>query len=340
MKVTIEDVAKEARVSITTVSRVINNNYPVKEETRKRVEEVIEKLNFHPNILARGLINQKTDTVGIIVPSNTNLFFPTVVKGIDSVLRKKGYTIYLCDSDNNEDEEIRYVKSLLGRMVDGIIVIDPQTANIKSGFYEKISKEVPLVCINGYNEGIDCNFVLNNEETGTIEAMEYLISLGHRRIAFVRGEKSYSYDLKERVYKDILNRYGCSEYKKIINVGHGNNDYTVDNTIKTILQVLSETNAPTAFFACNDIMALGVLNACKRIGLHIPKDISVIGFDNIIISNLSEPKVTTVDQNMYTLGETAAEMLLKCINKNTHKSERIILDTKLIIRDSCKKITK
>lgn len=340
MKVTIEDVAKEAGVSITTVSRVINNNYPVKDETRKRVEEAIAKLNFHPNILARGLINQKTDTVGIIVPSNTNQFFPIVVKGIDSVLRKKGYTIYLCDSDNSEDEEIRYVKSLLSRVVDGIIVIDPQTSNMKNGFYERISKEVPLVCINGYNDGIDCNFILNNEETGAVEAMEYLISLGHRKIAFVRGEKSYSYDLKERVYNEVLDKHGYGEYKKIINVGYGNKYNTVDATMEAIQQVLNNYNPPTAFFACNDIMALGVLNACKRSGLNIPEDISVVGFDNIIASNLTEPKITTVDQNMYALGESAAQMLLKHINKNTNKSERIVLNTKLIIRDSCKKIIK
>ncbi|KAJ53428.1 LacI family transcriptional regulator [Clostridium tetanomorphum] len=340
MKITIEDVAKEAGVSITTVSRVINNNYPVKKETRKKVEEAIEKLKFNPNVLARGLINQKTDTVGIIVPSTTNLFFPTVVKGIDNVLKKQGYNIYLCDTDNSEKEEVRYVKSLLGRVVDGIIIIDPQTFNMKNGFFEEISRQVPLVCINGYNKNINCNFVLNNEETGAIEAMEYLISLGHKKIAFIRGEKSYSYDLKEKVYKDILKKYGYDQHQEIINIGYGNSYDTVDTTMKYIEDLLNLKTCPTAFFACNDIMALGTLNACKKKGLDVPEYVSIVGFDNIIISRLSQPKITTVDQNMYQLGKYAAEMLLNIINTQSKKVDRIILNTKLIMRDSCKRARK
>lgn len=338
MKVTIQNVAKEAGVSITTVSRVINNNYPVKEETRKKVEKAIKKLNFRPNVLARGLIHNKTDTIGVIVPSITNLFFPTVVKGIESVLREQGYSIYLCDTDDKEEEEISYVRSLLARQVDGIIVIDPRTKNIKSGFYEETAKEVPLVCINGYNKGISCNFVLNDEETGAAHAMEYLIGLGHRDIAFVRGEKSYSYDLKEKVYREIMEKYKNNENEKIINIGAGNTDETMELTMEKIKKTFENPSHPTAFFACNDLMALGVINACKKVGLDVPNDISVMGFDNIVISSLVEPKITTVDQNMYALGENAAHILIKNINKKDMNTQKVVLEAKLIIRDSCKDI--
>lgn len=336
MKVTIQNVAKEAGVSPTTVSRVLNNNYPVKEETRLKVETAIEKLNFRPSILARGLISQKSNTIGVVVPSITNMFFPTVVKAIEGVLKGKNYSIFLCNTDNREDEERKYINSLQDRQVDGIIVIDPQTKNIKSGFYEKISNEIPLVCINGYNEGINCNFVLNDEGIGAIEAMEYLISLGHRKIAFVRGEKSYSYDLKEGIYKEILKKY--SKYQQIINIGNGNKDDTVDRTMETIQRFLLDGNRPTAFFACNDLMGLGVLNACKKLGIDVPNDISIIGFDNIITSRLVEPKLTTVDQNMYDLGINAAKMLLKYIENQNITKEKKILKSKLVKRESCKRI--
>ncbi|MHC1681863.1 MAG: LacI family DNA-binding transcriptional regulator [Clostridiaceae bacterium] len=340
MKVNIKDVAREANVSPSTVSRVLNNNYPVKNETRKRVEEAIEKLNFNPNILARSLINQSTKTIGVIAPSINNLFFPTVIKAIEHVLRINGYTIYLCDTDDRASEEIAYIKSLMGRQVDGIIVIDPKTENIKKGFHEKISRELPLVCINGYNDGIKCSFVLNDELSGARQAMKYLIDLGHKNIAFVRGKKSYSYDLKEEVYKEILKEYGLKKNKKVINIGEGNSYDTVDNTMNIILNNLENAKLPMAVFACNDLMALGVMNACKKIGYDIPNDVSIIGFDNITISSLVEPKLTTVDQNMYLLGESAAIMLLDIIRNDNKKVGRVSLDTQLIIRNSCAKVLK
>ena len=144
MKITIHDVAKEAGVSPTTVSRVINNNYPVKKDTQERVEAAIKKLKFNPNILARGLINQKSDTIGVLVPGITNLFFPAVVKSIDLVLKKHGYSIYLCNTTSKEEEQ-KYINSLRGRQVDGIIVIGPRTDLIKNGFYEEVSDQLPLV---------------------------------------------------------------------------------------------------------------------------------------------------------------------------------------------------
>lgn len=340
MKINIKDVAKEANVSMTTVSRVINNNYPVKSETRKRVEKAIKKLNFSPNILARSLVNQNTKTIGVITPSINNLFFPTVIKGIESVLRKNEYSIYLCDTDDKSEEEINYIKSLIGRQVDGIISIDPKTENMDNGFYEDISKNIPLVCINGYNEGVNCNFVLNDETSGAEQAMEYLIDSGHTNIIFIRGEKSYSYDLKEAVYKKVLKENKLLKNKKIINIGEGNSNNTVENTMDIIYKRLKKikNKSPMAFFTCNDLMALGVMNACKKANFSVPEDISIIGFDNILVSNLVEPKLTTVDQNMYALGENAANRILHIIRNEDKELTKIILDTKLIIRGSCSKV--
>lgn len=338
MAVNIKDVAKEANVSMSTVSRVINNNYPVKAETRKRVEAAIEKLKFSPNVLARALINQNTKTIGVLVPRIDNLFFPTVIKAIESSLKNKGYSIYLCDTADNADQEVIYINSLIGRQVDGIISIDPKTENIKSGFYEKIGKNLPLVCINGYNKDIKCNFVLNDQESGTRQAINYLIKLGHKNIIFVKGRKSYSYDLKKDVYIELLKENNLLKNKHIVDVGQGNSYETVYTTMDIMLKELKDVVLPTAVFACNDLMALGVLNACKRLNYDVPRDVSIIGFDNIIVSSLVEPQITTVDQNMYKLGENAAKMLLDVIKDGNEHTRVITLNTKLITRGSCRKI--
>jgi len=338
MKVNIRDVAREANVSMSTVSRVINNNYPVKEETRSRVEEAVRKLNFSPNTLARSLISQNTKTIGILVPSIDNSFFPTVIKAIEHELRINGYSIYLCDTDDNATEEIKYIRSLMGRQVDGIIVIDPKTENMKNGFYETVGKDIPLVSINGYNNNIECNFVLNDEASGARQAMQYLLELGHENIILVRGKESYSYDIKEAVYNKLMEDNKLAAQKKIIDIGEGNSYDTVDGTMNIMSKELEKLKAPIAVFACNDLMALGVMNACKKLNFDVPKDVSIIGFDNICISNIVEPKLTTVDQNMYLLGQNASKMLLEIIENGNEEIRRIELKTQLIIRNSCSAI--
>jgi len=338
MKVNIRDVAREANVSMSTVSRVINNNYPVKEETRSRVEEAVKKLNFSPNTLARSLISQNTKTIGILVPSIDNSFFPTVIKAIEHELRINGYSIYLCDTDDNAIEETKYIRSLMGRQVDGIIVIDPKTENMKNGFYETVGKDIPLVSINGYNNNIECNFVLNDEASGARQAMQYLFELGHENIILVRGKESYSYDIKEAVYDKLMEDNKLTAQKKIIDIGEGNSYDTVDGTMNIMSKELEKLKAPIAVFACNDLMALGVMNACKKMNFEVPKDVSIIGFDNICISNIVEPKLTTVDQNMYLLGQNASKMLLEIIENGNEQIRRIELKTQLIVRNSCSAI--
>lgn len=335
VKTTIQDIAKEAGVSITTVSRILNNNYPVKKETREKVERIIKSRNFVPNYLARSLIKNKTNIIGVLVPSITNLFFSIVINGLENYMEQKDYSIIICDT-RDKKEELKQLKILIGRHVDGIISIDPSTNIIKNGIYEKISKEIPLVIVNGYNENINCNFVINNQAKGTEEALKYLISLGHKDIAFLRGQKSYSYDLKEAIYYKVLkaNNIPLNE-DYIIKISEGNSIKTVDLSMKAVKSKLCKQNRPTAIFACNDYMALGALNACQRLNILVPNQISIIGYDNIMISQISEPKLTTVNQNMYTLGTKAAELLYKDIEKLLTTKQKIVLSSNLIKRDSC-----
>lgn len=334
--VTIQDVAREAGVSITTVSRVINNNYPVKPETRERVQKTIEKLNFNPNILARSLIIRKTNTIGVVVPSAANMFFMMVVEGIEKSCRRQNITVLLSLSEGDGEREIECVNNLVSRQVDGIIVADPVTDNIEKGCYEDIVKQIPVVFINGYDKQKGVSYILNDEAEGTELALKYLMNLGHNKIAFIRGSKSYSYDIKENVYKKFEEEYKNILKKPVIlNIGDGNSVETVDNTSDIVYSLLKSEDCPTAFLACNDLMGVGVLNACSRAKKAVPKDISVIGFDNITISQLSEPKLTTVDQNMNELGGIAAQILIENISGEGRTGIKRILKTNLVIRDSC-----
>lgn len=338
VKATIEDVAKHAGVSITTVSRVINNNYPVKDSTRKKVEQAIAALNFTPNSLARGLIHKKTYTIGVIVPSITNLFFPEVVKGIERTIRQQAYTLFLCETKEQPDEERLHIQRLKERQVDGMIVIGPTVENIKNGFLENVTTEMPLVLVNGYHRGIHCNFVLSDEEMGTVEALMYLLQLGHRDIAFLRGGHSYSYDLKQEIFVDIMKKHDIAIHAhNIITIETGNSLATVDMALEAVKERMQQKNPPTAIFCCNDWMATGAINGAKQLGLAVPQDISVVGFDNIVISQISEPKLTTVDQGMFKLGESAAKLLLEVIEDNGRKQglKKVILETALIKRQSC-----
>ncbi len=339
LKATIGDVAKKAGVSITTVSRVINNNYPVSSATRRKVEDAVSRLNFTPNTLARGLIQKKTFTIGVVVPSITNLFFPEVVNGIETVMQPEGYTFFLTETLERDEKEKKHVNRLLERQIDGIIVIGPSNHIMEEGFYERITGEIPTVIVNGFNKGIKCNFVLTDEKSGIREVLEYLYGLKHRNMAFMRGRKSYSYDLKEKVYKDFFIEKSIPlNEDNIIEIESGNNIASVKMAENAISRRLAKPEPPTAVVCCNDWMAVGAVRAADALGLAVPEDISVTGFDNILVSQLNKPEITTVDQGMNDIGKSAARLLLELINGGNRQAplKKIILETKLVKRKSVK----
>lgn len=262
MSITIKEVAKKANVSVATVSRVINENYPVKKETKERVLKVIEEVNFVPNMQARELTQKKSNIIGVVVPSLTNMFFPNVVYGIETELKKNSLSIILMTTSNDKNEETKCINDLLSRNVSGIIVIDPNTSNIKNKFYHDISKKLPLVFINGYTSVPNISSISNDEAIGCEVALNYLIENNHKNILFLRGRDSYSYDIKENVYKNKMMEIGSFNPNYIIDIGQGNTIETVDNTTDLMMTLLPKLKA-TAVFACNDLMAIGVMNSCK-----------------------------------------------------------------------------
>lgn len=333
MKITIVDVAKKANVSVATVSRVMNGNYPVKLETKERVLSAIKELNFIPNMQAREFTKQQSTIIGVVVPSINNMFFPEVVNGIDSELKSTDFSLVLSCTNNNKKEEMRCINDLLSRNVAGIIVVDPNTDNINSNFYKNISDKIPIVFVNGCSVIPNISSVLNDEFLGSELALNHLLKNNHKDILFIRGENSYSYDIKEKVYVDFMKRNNNFNLEHIINIGEGNSKDTVENTTEIMLNILPLTKA-TSVFACNDLMAVGVLNACKKLNINVPKDLSLIGYDNIDLCEFVEPKLTTIDQNMFLLGTNASILLLEKIRNNNKHSKRVILNNTLVERNT------
>lgn len=334
MKVTIVEVAKKANVSVATVSRVINGNYPVKEQTRENVLRVIKELDYTPNAQARDLIKQTSTNIGVIVPSISNMFFPQVINGIEEYLNESKYSIFLCTTNGDEYRERDRINEMISRNVAGIIIVDPTVKNSKSKFFNDISKSVPIVFVNGYTNSDKISSVSNDEESGAYMVMNYLVDNGHRDILFIRGENSYSYDIKERVYIQFMKELNNFNEDYILNVGKGNSIETVNKTMECSMGILDNNKNITAVFACNDLMGIGAINACKKLNIEIPKDLSIIGYDNIELSEMIEPKLTTVDQNMYLLGKNSGILLIEKIKENNEHSKKILLKNFLVKRDT------
>ncbi|MEF9992279.1 MAG: LacI family DNA-binding transcriptional regulator [Romboutsia sp.] len=334
MKVTIVEVAKAANVSVATVSRVINGNYPVKKETKEIVLKVIEELEYTPNTQARDLIKQQSSTIGVVVPSVNNMFFTNVINGIENYFEGTQYSIFLCITNHDKKKEIDRINELIARNVAGIIVVDPNVENSRSKYFKNISKSTPIVFVNGYNNSSHISSVRNDEEVGCEIVMEYLLENNHKNILFIRGENSYSYDIKEKVYREIMEEHKNLREDYIINIGKGNDLETVNKSTEEGIRLLNQNNEISAVFACNDLMAIGIVNACKSIGKKIPDEISIVGYDNIELSEMITPKLTTVDQNMYLLGENAGILLMEKIENGNKYSKKILLNNKLIKRET------
>lgn len=334
MKATIVDVAKACNVSVATVSRVINGNYPVKLETKERVLKVIEELQYKPNTQARDLIKKQSSTIGVVVPSISNMFFTNVINGIEHYFEKSNYSIFLSITEHNKDKEISRINELISRNVAGIIIVDPGIDNVKSNYFNNISKSIPIVFVNRYSESSFISSVSNNQEEGTKIAINYLLSKNCKNIAFIRGDNSYSYDIKENIYIDMMKSINNFNEELIINIGHGNSIQTVNQTMQEGIKLLSKDKNINAVFACNDLMAIGIMNACKKLNINIPKDLSIIGYDNIELSEMVEPKLTTIDQNMFLLGENAGILLNEKIENKNKFSKNIVLNNYLVKRDT------
>lgn len=330
MSATIKDVAALAKVSIASVSRVVNGNYPVKEETRKRIEQAMKALQYIPNQQARSLSTRTSEVIGIITPSINNMFFTEVISAAEKELKKAGFSILLYSFHHERSQEQKGVKDLLSHNVAGIIALDPGNHRMKT-FYRKLSKQLPLAFVNGEYISADISYIYNDEAQGALLALTHLYDIGRRNIIFLRGGASHSYDIKEEVYHTFCQQHGLPEH--ILSIAGGNGVDTVQDATAVLEREMNRT-AFDAIFACNDLMALGSMNACKNKGRRIPEEVAILGFDNTPLASYVTPKITSVDQNMKELGMGAAQLVLDKIQGKNKSSKQIILNNRLCIKGS------
>lgn len=332
MNVTIEYIARLANVSKATVSRVINNKMDgVGTETRARVQAVIDQCAYKPNLLARGVATSKTKTIGLIVPDITNPFFPAVVKSIEAYASMHGYTVILCNTDSSPEKEKKSISTLIANRVDGVILATTRDAHSdKNQEFEKYS--IPCVLfdrrLNSDNFGVG---VFVDNEYAFYVATEMLIMHGNKSIAFVKGPDNLSTS-SERLdgYRSALKQYNLPYDPMLVVEG----DFSFAGGYNATHYLIENHAVFSAVLASNDTIAIGVIKALHEAHCKIPEEVEVVGFDNISISEMVDPPLTTMEQPIYELGSRAAEALIALIEGRTMDEPNIRLEAKLVLRQS------
>ncbi|QSE96236.1 LacI family DNA-binding transcriptional regulator [Fulvivirga lutea] len=336
VQVTIKDIARELGISPSTVSRALKDHPDISIETKKAVTELAEKLNYTPNSIALSLRQQKTNTIGVIIPEIIHFFFSTVISGIEDIAYDAGYSVIVSQSNESYDREVMDSKALFNNRVDGMLISlsreTTQFDHLKSLF----DRGVPMVFFDRVTDAINCSKVVVDDFGGSFEATEHLINQGYKRIAHLSGPKSLTIsEVRLEGYKAALAKHNIPYDEKLVMRDKASEDE--QSAKKLTEQLLSGPNPPDSLFAINDIAALGAMMAAKEKGLKIPKDFGIVGFSNWRFTSLTEPPMTTVNQPGFEMGQEAARLLIKQIeakNDEVIEPETVELKTNLVIRGS------
>ncbi len=333
---TILDIAREAGVSKSTVSRILNNAENVSPRTRQRVLEVMLKYRYRPNIFARGLGGRRTGVVGVIVTDITNPFYSILVRGIEDVCRVYRYNIFLCNTDGREEEERIHIESLTERRVDGVILASTMlNEDSLAGLLERGVKVVLVARLLEDNSSF--NYVVVDNAMGGYLAAKHLLTLGHKRIAYIAGPWFSSPNLDRFAgFQKALGEIGLGVDEKLIVQG----DFTMESGYLAGMKLAkSSSPRPTAVFAANDAMAIGAMEAFSELGIDVPHEMSVIGFDDIPLGALRCIQLTTVSQSIYDQGAISGRTLIERILEPEKEGiQQIVLPPKLVVRKTCARV--
>ena len=323
---TIGDVAAQAGVSIATVSKVINGRYGVAPATLERVQAVIDELGFESSLVARSLRSRRTNVLGIVV-ADIEPFSAELLKGAGAAIRERGYELIVYSgSGHGKDHsgwERRYISRLGGTLTDGIILVTPTVVDVDDG--------TPVVAVDPHTGPSTLPSVHSDNLAGAITATRHLLQLGHRRIGFLAGRPDLeSARQREQGYRRALADAGIAVDPNLIRVG----DYELEMSQEPARQLLTLDDRPTAVFAANDLSAMQTMHVARTLGLDVPGDVSVVGFDNIPESALIEPPLTTIDQSIQEMGRRAVELLIDVIEGETGRALQVTLPTRLVVRQS------
>jgi LacI family transcriptional regulator len=332
---TIRDVAAHAKVSVSTVSHVLNGTRYVEPETEDRVRAAIEALGYRPNSVARSLRRRRTGTIGLLVPDNSNPFFAEVARAIEDAGFTEGYNLILCNSDGSASKEAAYVDVLLSKQMDGLLLIS--SGNRPDPLQSILRARVPVVVVDRRLDDLPVDQVLVDNEEGGYQAGRYLVQLGHRRIGCITGPSSLSPSADRIVgFRRALGEAGIALPPEAIVRG----DFQYAGGEAATYELLKRRLGLTAIFVLNDVMAIGAINVLSRAGLRVPDDVSVIGFDDIPQTRAMMPSITTIAQPIAELGKVSISLLLDQIKKGPKPPTRIVLPTTLVERESCRAIVR
>jgi len=335
MRVSIKDIAKAAGVSHSTVSRALSDSPLVSSETKARIQRLAKEMGYSPDSLARSLVTRQTRTVGVVVTTIADPFIAEVVQGIEATAQDHGYTVILCSSGLVPEREIAAVETLRSKRVDGVIVTSSRIGALYLEHLERIG--VPIVLINNLNEDsgrYTFTVTVDNRRGGYI-ATKHLISLGHRRIAYVTAPADHSSDLDRLTgYQQALGEAGLESAPVLIVPGNGRSD----GGERAMERLAGLRPLPSAVFCYNDMTAVGLMTAARRVGLSVPQDLAVVGFDDIPFARYCHPPLTTIAQPKIDMGQLAMKMALSLmtIGDESAKEElsNVVVQGELIVRAS------
>jgi DNA-binding LacI/PurR family transcriptional regulator len=327
---TMADVAREAGVSVATVSRLLNNQETVSPDTAARVYAAIEKLSYEPNILARNFRKNESRVVLILAPNVTNPYYAHILSGIGDTVTKLGYSALIFTTKDDPALEHEALDMLKKRRADGAILMASHLGGKRLLEY---SKEFPLVQCSEYDPEVDIPHVSIDNYKATVDSMEYLVGLGHKHIAIISSENDYiSTSLRLKGYKDTLTKHGIAPNDDYII--YASRDYSFKSGKVKAKELLGVSPRPTAIFCISDTLALGAITAAKELGMRVPEDVTVIGFDDVEHTTMFHPYITTVAQPCYELGKQSANLLYAEMSQRRDIPRQVILEHKLIIRES------
>ena len=331
MPVTMRDVAQKAGVSIKTVSRVVNNQGELAESTRQRVLSVIEALGYRPNRVARGLVTQRTYSIGLVVSDITNPFFPEVARGAQDIAWANGYNVFLCNTDGDPDQERATLQSLADHAVDGIIVYPSYDSKERliafADYYH------PIVVINLFFEHPGVSHLLVDNYQGAKLAVDYLRAKGHTAIGMLTGVQDPTPDRVRRI-QGFQETLAASDIQVVNDWIVPSRDPTFECGYEAARKLLTTYPQITAVFAYNDLLALGAIRACHDLGRVVPTSCAIIGYDDILWAETATPALTSVRVDKYDLGRQAMTRLLAMLDAPETTFQPIHLDVELVLRES------
>ena len=333
---TIKDIARELNVSSSTVSRALKDYPGISSETKRKVKELADKLNYRPNAIALSLRKSRSFTIGVIIPEVVHFFFSTVISGIEEVANSRGYNVILTQTNEKLDREKSSIETMLSNQIDGVLVSYSKETTDFDHFTRLLDKGFPIVFFDRVPDIDQSINVVVDDYSGAFEATKHLIQQGYRKIVHLSGPSNLKISQERaRGYKDALNYFGIpSEPNFIVECTKG----TDDEAQKIAAEILEKFPVkPDAFFANNDMAAVGAMLACKAAGLKVPQEVGIVGFSNWQFCSMIDPSLSSVAQPGFKIGAKATEILLDVIEKKVSPEdfrESIVSETELLVRNS------